>query len=76
MLIKKRRKFFFFFFLKFDIGWAEMRDNQIYFLFSGQFHIRFVRIKEAGYKKTLFFYYLSTKQKRFLSNPQKNWKER
>jgi hypothetical protein len=52
MLIKKRRKFFFFF-PKFDIGWVEMRDNQIYFLFRGQFHIGFVR--QAGYKKTIFF---------------------
>ncbi|PAN28648.1 hypothetical protein PAHAL_5G168900 [Panicum hallii] len=36
-----------FFFPKFDIGWVEMRDNQINFLFSGQFHIGFVRIKTS-----------------------------
>jgi hypothetical protein len=70
MLIKKEENSCFFF-PKFDIGWVEMRDNQINFLFSGQFHIGFVRIKQVGYKKNSFFFdYLSTKQKRFLSNPQ------
>ena len=62
MLIKKRRKFWFFL----SKIRYRLRDNQIYFLFSGQFHIEFVsgqfhiefvRIKQAGYKKkTLFFY--------------------
>jgi len=33
------------------------------FLFSRQFHIGFARIKQVGYKKTLFFDYLSTKKK-------------
>ena len=32
-----------------------MRDNQIKFLFSRQFHIGFVRIKQVGYKKNSFF---------------------
>jgi len=32
-----------------------MRDNQINFLFSRQFHIGFVRIKQVGYKKNSFF---------------------
>lgn len=32
-----------------------MRDNQINFLFSGQFHIGFVRIKQAGYNSFFFF---------------------
>lgn len=64
MLIKKRRKFLFFL----SKIRYRLRDNQIDFLFSGQFHIEFVRIKQAGYKKNSFF--LSTKQKRFLSNPQ------
>ena len=31
-----------------------MRDNQMNFLFSRQFHIGFARIKQVGYKKTLF----------------------
>lgn len=31
-----------------------MRDNQINFLFSGQFHIGFVRIKQAGYNSFFF----------------------
>jgi hypothetical protein len=47
MLIKKRRKFWFFL----SKIRYRLRDNQIYFLFSRQFHIEFVRIKQAGYKK-------------------------
>lgn len=39
-----------------------MRDNQIYFLFSGQFHIGFVRIKEAGYKKNFFRLFIHKKK--------------
>ena len=59
MLIKKRRKFWFFL----SKIRYRLRDNQIYFLFSGQFHIEFVsgqfhiefvRIKQAGYKKNSF----------------------
>jgi len=38
-----------------------MRDNQINFLFSGQFHIGFVRIKQAGYNSFFFFYSQSKK---------------
>lgn len=58
MLIKKRRKFWFFL----SKIRYRLRDNQIDFLFSGQFHIEFVRIKQAGYKKkTLFFYPQSKK---------------
>lgn len=51
MLIKKRRKFFFFLS---QIGYW-LKDNQIYFLFSGHFHIGLVIIKQAGYIKKLFF---------------------
>lgn len=67
MLIKKRRKFLFF--LSKIRYW--LRNNQIDFLFSGHFHIGLVIIKQAGYikNKKLFFDYLSTKQKGFLSNP-------
>jgi hypothetical protein len=68
MLIKKEENSCFFF-PKFDIGWAEMTDNHINFLFSGQFHIGFVRIKQVGYKKNSFFDYLSTKQKKVLIKP-------
>ena len=57
MLIKKRRKFWFFLS---KIRYRP-RDNQIDVLFSWLFHIEFVRIKQAGYKKTLF---LSTKQRK------------
>lgn len=35
------------------------KEENSYFFFSGQFHIGFVRIKQADYKKTPFFY-LST----------------
>lgn len=67
MLIKKRRKFWFFL----SKIRYRLRDNQIYFLFSGQFHIEFVsgqfhiefvRIKQAGYKKKLFFFIHKTKK--------------
>jgi hypothetical protein len=44
-----------------------MRDNQINFLFSGQFHIGFVRIKQAGYNITLFLFI--HKAKRVLIKP-------
>ena len=47
MLIKKRRKFLF---LLSKIRYR-LRDNQIYFLFSGHFRIGLVRIKQAGYRK-------------------------
>lgn len=51
---KKRRKFLFF--LSKNRYWP--RDNQIDFLFSGHFHIGLVIIiiKQAIYKKTLFFF--------------------
>ena len=38
-----------------------MRDNQINFLFSGQFHIGFIRIKQAGYNSFFFIYPQSKK---------------
>jgi len=39
-----------------------MRDNQINFLFSGQFHIGFVRIKQAGYNSFFFIIYPQSKK--------------
>jgi hypothetical protein len=57
MLIKKRRKFWFFL----SKIRYRLRDNQIDFLFSGQFHIEFVRIKQAGYKKNSFFIHKAKK---------------
>jgi hypothetical protein len=67
MLIKKRRKFFFFL-SNSKIGYW-LKDNQIDFLFSRHFHIGLVIIKQAGYRKKLFFLLFINKAKRGLIKP-------
>lgn len=41
-----------------------LRDNQIYFLFSGHFRIGLVRIKQAGYRKKNSFFFIYQQSKK------------